>query len=55
MNFRATAIGQRVAGTIEVLGEIVRIELHLPRALAWLGRRIGGRIRQQADLLLEKR
>jgi hypothetical protein len=48
------ALGQRVAGHIDVLEEVVRVELQLPGVLGWLGERLGRRIEKQAALMLEK-
>jgi hypothetical protein len=55
MDYRVVAVGQTVTGSIEVFDDIVRVEVVLPGLLGWLGDRLGGRIRKQATLLLEKR
>ena len=55
LEFGATALGQQVRGTIDVLEDIVRIQLLLPGPLGWLARKITGRIQHQADLMLEKK
>ena len=49
-----TALGQRVAGHIDVLDDVVRVELQLPGVLGWIGERIGRRIQKQTALMLEK-
>ena len=54
LSFHMIALGQRVAGHIDVLEEMVRVELQLPGVLGWLGERLGRRIQKQAALLLEK-
>jgi hypothetical protein len=54
LTFQMVALGQRIAGQIDVLEEAVRIELQLPGVLGWLGEKIGGRIQRQAALMLEK-
>jgi hypothetical protein len=41
-------LGQRVAGHIDVLDDVVRVELQLPGVLGWIGERIGRRIQKQA-------
>jgi len=53
--FRVRALAQTVTGRIEVLEEVVRVEVLLPGMLSWVGSVLGGRIRQQATLLLEKK
>lgn len=55
MDFRVVAMGQTLAGRIEVLDDAVRIEVHLPAMLAWLGTRIGRQLTRQAALMLEKK
>jgi hypothetical protein len=55
LEFSAKAIGQKVAGRLEVLEKSVRIELDLPWALAVLAERLHGRVTRAAMLLLEKR
>jgi hypothetical protein len=55
MAFRFAIMGQSVSGHIDVLDDCARIELILPRALGWLARTIGGRVSEQARLMLEKR
>ena len=54
MDFRIAAVGQTVVGRIEVLDEAVRVEVHLPWMLSWLGTLIGDRVRQQGRLMLTK-
>jgi hypothetical protein len=54
LSFHMIALGQRVAGHIDVLEEVVRVELQLPGVLGWLGERLGRRIQKQAALMLEK-
>jgi hypothetical protein len=54
LDFRLTAVGQTVAGHIEVLETFVRIEVVLPGMLGFLGRVIGNQISQQGTILLEK-
>ena len=54
LTFHLIALGQRIAGHIDVLDDFVRVELQLPGVLGWIGERIGRRIQQQAALMLEK-
>jgi hypothetical protein len=54
LTFHMTALGQRVAGHIDVLDDVVRVELQLPGVLGWIGERIGRRIQKQTALMLEK-
>ena len=54
LSFYMVALGQRIAGHIDVLEEAVRVELQLPGMLGWLGEKIGRRIQRQASLMLEK-
>ncbi|HVG82475.1 MAG TPA: polyhydroxyalkanoic acid system family protein [Methylomirabilota bacterium] len=54
LSFHMVALGQRIAGHIDVLEEAVRVELQLPGVLGWLGEKIGRRIQRQASLMLDK-
>ena len=54
LTFHIIALGQRVAGNIDVLDDSVRLELLLSGVLGWIGERIGRRIQKQAALMLEK-
>jgi hypothetical protein len=55
LDFRVVALGQTVAGRIDVEDENVRVEVDLPWMLAALGRKIADRVRHQGTLLLEKK
>jgi hypothetical protein len=55
LDFRLKVMGQSVTGAIEPLDQEVRIEVHLPGVLGWLGKKLGGRIRQSASLLLDRK
>ena len=55
MDFRVAAVGQTVAGRIDVLDDAVRVEIDLPWLLSRLGTRIGDRVRQQGRLMLAKK
>jgi hypothetical protein len=52
LRFRIGALGQTVAGEIEVLDDMLRIVVDLPGILGLLGGKIADRVRQQATLLL---
>ena len=54
MGFRIAAVGQTVTGHVEVLDDAVRVEVHLPWMLSWLGNAIGDRVRRQGKLMLTK-
>jgi putative polyhydroxyalkanoate system protein len=55
LQFRALALGQSVTGRIDVLDEVVKIELDLPPLLAAIAGRLKGRLKQETQLLLEKK
>jgi len=53
LDFRVSAMLQRITGRIEVYDEFVKVELALPRLLHLLARRITGRIEHRGAALLE--
>jgi hypothetical protein len=55
VTFRLRALGQAAAGTIEVLGDQLRLTVTLPWLLARLTERFVPTIRKEATLLLEKK
>ena len=55
LRFRMRALGQTVAGRIEVLEDAIRIEVWLPRLLAKAAKRLLPMLRKEATLLLEKK
>ena len=55
LRFQMRALGQRAAGTIEVLENALRIEVTLPWLLAKAAKRILPVLRKEATLLLEKK
>lgn len=55
LRFQMRALGQSAAGTIEVLGDSLRIEVALPWLLAKAAERIMPAVRKQATLLLESK
>jgi len=54
-DFSASALAQRISGTIEVADDHVRVELTLPALLARLASQIPGVIQREARLMLEKK
>jgi hypothetical protein len=55
LHFRAEAVGQAITGRLDVLDNAVRIELDLPLLFAAIADRIKGRLKQETQLLLEKK
>lgn len=55
LHFEGGALGQKVAGRLDVLADSVQIQVDLPEMLALLADRITGRFKQEAQKLLEKK
>ena len=55
LSFTAQALGQTIAGRIDVHESDVRIEIDLPALLAGVADKIAGKLRKQGQLLLEKK
>lgn len=55
MNFRLRALGQAVAGTVDVAEDHVRLEVTLPWLLAKFAQVAQAAIRARGQLLLEKK
>jgi hypothetical protein len=55
LRFRMRALGQRAAGSIEVLEDALRIEVSLPSLLAQAAKRLLPILRKETTLLLEKK
>ncbi len=55
MSFRVGALGQIVAGNLEVLEDSVRVEIALPWILRVIADKARGFIQKQGQLLLEKK
>lgn len=53
MAFSATAMGQEISGTLDVLDDVVRMDLTLPPLLAAMGSFIKGPLEQAGQKLLE--
>jgi Putative polyhydroxyalkanoic acid system protein (PHA_gran_rgn) len=55
LQFRISALGQAVSGTIDVAEDSVRLEIFLPWLLAKLAETLQPLIRREGTLLLEKK
>lgn len=55
LTFAVGAMGQRVAGTIDVEQDAVRLEMQLPWLLALFAEKVQGAIRKEGTLLLTKK
>jgi hypothetical protein len=55
MSFRVGALGQVVAGTLDVLEDRVRVEIALPWILRVIAEKARGFVEKQGQLLLEKK
>ncbi|HUI14419.1 MAG TPA: polyhydroxyalkanoic acid system family protein [Xanthobacteraceae bacterium] len=55
LQFRVSALGQTVSGTLDVLDEQVNLVVHLPWLLAKLANAIQPLVRKEGTLLLEKK
>jgi hypothetical protein len=55
LQFRISALGQTVSGTIDVAEDNVRLELYLPWLLAKLAETLQPLIRREGTLMLEKK
>ena len=53
LDFRVSAMWQTIAGQIDVMDELVRIEIALPGLLRLLGRTIAGHVERRGAGLLE--
>jgi hypothetical protein len=55
LSFSATAMGQVATGHLDVVEDAVHIVVHLPGLLGMLAGKIGGQLRRQGQILLEKK
>ena len=55
LSFSLAAMGQVATGHLDVADDAVDIVVHLPGFLAMLAGKIGGKLRQQGQILLEKK
>ncbi len=53
LRFSLQAIGQTVTGTIAIEERIVRLEIQLPGIFAMVANKVKGRLRDEAQLLLQ--
>ncbi len=55
LTFAAIVAGQDIRGTLYVLADAVRMDIILPGILGMLAGKIGGKLKQEGQLLLEKK
>lgn len=55
LSFSATTMGQVATGHLDVADDAVNIVLHLPGLLGMLAGKIGGKLRREGQILLEKK
>lgn len=55
LNFSAQAMGQTISGALFVMDQSVRMDLVLPGLLGMIAGKITGQVKQQGQLLLEKK
>lgn len=55
LTFNVTAMGQTVAGVVDVLDETVTMEIELPGVLAMIASGLKGRLQKVGQLLLTKK
>ncbi|MDP1631458.1 MAG: polyhydroxyalkanoic acid system family protein [Caulobacter sp.] len=53
MRFSAQIAGQTITGTLDVLVDMVRMEIVLPGVLGLLAGKIGGKLKDEGQLLLK--
>ena len=55
LSFSATAMGQVITGHLDVVEDAVHMVVHLPGFLGMLAGKISGKLKQQGQILLEKK
>ncbi len=55
LSFVAKGLGQTVRGSLEVMEDAMRIELHLPLFLSGMAEKIAGKLKDRGTLMLEKK
>jgi len=55
MTFAALIAGQDIRGTLDVMADCIRMDVVLPGILGMLAGKIGGKLKQEGQLLLEKK
>lgn len=55
LSFSAKVVGQAVSGRLDVLEEVVKMEVDLPPFFAMIAEKVKGRLKQEGQLMLEKK
>ncbi|WP_425995711.1 polyhydroxyalkanoic acid system family protein [Caulobacter sp. DWR1-3-2b1] len=55
MTFSAVAMGQTISGTMDVLGDMVKLDIVLPGMLGMIANKIKDQLQKRGQLLLEKK
>jgi hypothetical protein len=55
LHFEGGGLGQKISGRLDVLPDSIQIQVDLPELLAMLADKITGKLKQQTQLLLEKK
>jgi putative polyhydroxyalkanoate system protein len=55
LNFSAKVVGQAVSGSLEVLEDAVKMQVNLPAFFAMMADKVKGRLKQEGQLMLEKK
>lgn len=55
LSFSAKVVGQAVAGRLDVLDDLVRMEVDLPPFFAMIADKVKGRLKKEGQLMLEKK
>jgi Putative polyhydroxyalkanoic acid system protein (PHA_gran_rgn) len=55
LTFVAKGLGQTIRGSLEVLDEALKIEVHLPLFLAGMAEKLAGKLKDRGTLMLEKK
>lgn len=55
LTFAALVAGQDIRGTLDVLADSIRMDVVLPGLLGMLAGKIGGKLKQEGQLLLENK
>jgi hypothetical protein len=55
MTFSAVAMGQTISGTMDVLGDMVKLDIVLPGMLGMIAGKIRDQLQKRGQLLLEKK
>ena len=55
LTFTANGLGQTVRGSLDVMEDALRIELHLPVFLSGMAEKIAGKLKDRGRLMLEKK